>query len=238
MFSPYIASNYWQIAALAAVVATSAAPAQAILVSDTSGFGNPIVTSNYNPIPNDTFSPGPLLFETSNGDLVEFTSTNTTAQGGSVINYSGGYGFDSNGLWDSGLSMAGLNAPAGYMDFKFLGNPVSAVGGFLNYAPGNFDDMYISALDINGNILESYDLSFSTSGFNSGASFYIQRNSFDIATFRVGDSYAGIANFTYNAVPVPGPLPILGVAASFGYSRKLRKRIKSSKPEVISTTAL
>jgi hypothetical protein len=234
MFNPCIASNYWQIAALAAVVATSAAPAQAILVSDTSGFGNPIVTSNYNPIPNDTFSPGPLLFGTSNGDLVEFTSTNSA----SVINYSGGYGFDSNGLWDSGLSMAGLNAPAGYMDFKFLGNPVSAVGGFLNYAPGNFDDMYISALDINGNILESYDLSFSTSGFNSGASFYIQRNSFDIATFRVGDSYAGIANFTYNAVPVPGPLPILGVAASFGYSRKLRKRIKSSKPEVISTTAL
>lgn len=234
MFNSYIVSNYWQIAALAAVVATSAAPAQAILVSDTSGFGNPIVTSNYNPIPNDTFSPGPLLFETSNGDLVEFTSTHSA----SVINYSGGYFFDSNGLWDSGLSMAGLNAPAGYMDFKFLGNPVSAVGGFLNYAPGYFDDMYISALDINGNILESYDLSFSTSGSNSGASFYIQRNSFDIATFRVGDSYAGIANFTYNAVPVPGPLPILGVAASFGYSRKLRKRIKSSKPEVISTTAL
>lgn len=231
MFNPCIASNYWPIAALAAVVATSAAPAQAILVIDTSGFGNPIVTSNYNPIPNDTFSPGPLLFGTSNGDLVEFTSTNSS----SVINYSGAYGFASNGQWN-GLSMAGLNAEVGYMDFKFLGNPVSAVGGFLNYAPGNFDDMYISALDINGNILESYDLSFSASGINSGASFYIQRNSFDIATFRVGDSYAGIANFTYNAVP--GPLPILGVAASFGYSRKLRKRIKSSKPEVISTTAL
>ncbi len=37
---------------------------------------------------------------------------------------------------------------------------------------------------------------------------------------------------------VPGHLPILGVAAAFGYSRKLRKRIKSSKPEVISTTAV
>jgi hypothetical protein len=37
---------------------------------------------------------------------------------------------------------------------------------------------------------------------------------------------------------VPGPLPILGTAAAFGYSRKLRKRIKSSKPEVISTTAV
>jgi hypothetical protein len=37
---------------------------------------------------------------------------------------------------------------------------------------------------------------------------------------------------------VPGPLPILGAAAAFGYSRKLRKSIKASKPEVISTTAV
>jgi|694.fasta_scaffold01730_20 hypothetical protein len=35
--------------------------------------------------------------------------------------------------------------------------------------------------------------------------------------------------------PVPGPLPILGLGAVFGCSRKLRKRIKTSKPEVIST---
>ncbi len=34
---------------------------------------------------------------------------------------------------------------------------------------------------------------------------------------------------------VPGPLPALGAAAAFGFSRKLRKRINSSKlPEVMS----
>jgi outer membrane protein assembly factor BamB len=34
---------------------------------------------------------------------------------------------------------------------------------------------------------------------------------------------------------VPGPIPLFGVAAAFGYSRKLRKRIKTSKlPEVMS----
>lgn len=36
-------------------------------------------------------------------------------------------------------------------------------------------------------------------------------------------------------VPVPGPLPILGAAAAFGYSRKLRKRIKSSTNAVVTT---
>jgi hypothetical protein len=34
---------------------------------------------------------------------------------------------------------------------------------------------------------------------------------------------------------VPGPLPVLGVAAAFGYSRKLRKRNKASKSDVTST---
>ena len=35
---------------------------------------------------------------------------------------------------------------------------------------------------------------------------------------------------------VPGPLPIVGIGAAFGYSRRLRKKIKASKtPEVIST---
>jgi hypothetical protein len=35
-------------------------------------------------------------------------------------------------------------------------------------------------------------------------------------------------------VATPGPLPALGVAAAFGYSRKLRKRIKSSANPVSS----
>ncbi|MFT5340466.1 MAG: hypothetical protein ACI9IO_002223 [Cyanobium sp.] len=36
---------------------------------------------------------------------------------------------------------------------------------------------------------------------------------------------------------VPGPLPILGVAAAFGFSRQLRKRIKSSTNSVPSSSA-
>jgi hypothetical protein len=51
-----------------------------------------------------------------------------------------------------------------------------------------------------------------------------------------GCGSVNISNFSTQEVP--GPLPILGAAAAFGWSRKLRKRLKSSKPEVISTTAL
>jgi hypothetical protein len=34
--------------------------------------------------------------------------------------------------------------------------------------------------------------------------------------------------FIATATAVPGPLPLLGVAAAFGCSRKLRKRIKQA----------
>ena len=37
-------------------------------------------------------------------------------------------------------------------------------------------------------------------------------------------AYASVVNLP--AVPVPGPLPLFGAAAAFGFSRKLRKRIK------------
>ena len=128
--------------------------------------------------------------------------------------------------------MTGLNESSGYMDFTFINGPVSGVGGFLNWAPNthNPDEMYITALNGLGNVLETYGLNFSTGGgTNSGLVYFIQRSTADIATLRLGDSYVSIANFTFDATPVPGPLPVFGAAAAFGYSRTLRKRIANSK---------
>ena len=44
--------------------------------------------------------------------------------------------------------------------------------------------------------------------------------------------------FSSSTAPVPGPLPALGAAAAFGFSRKLRKRIKRSNNAVSSTYSL
>jgi hypothetical protein len=41
------------------------------------------------------------------------------------------------------------------------------------------------------------------------------------------DVFTDSISQTFN--PVPGPLPVLGAAASFGWTRRLRKRIRSSK---------
>jgi len=54
----------------------------------------------------------------------------------------------------------------------------------------------------------------------------------------IGFPSGGTSRTWAQVTAVPGPLPVLGAAVAFGWSRKLRKRLKSSKPEVISTTAV
>jgi hypothetical protein len=54
----------------------------------------------------------------------------------------------------------------------------------------------------------------------------------------IGFPSGGASRTWAQVTAVPGPLPVLGAIAAFGFSRKLRKRLKSSKPEVISTTAV
>jgi len=54
----------------------------------------------------------------------------------------------------------------------------------------------------------------------------------------VGDPVIGyfVEYENHSGSPVPGPLPLLGVGAAFGFSRKLRKRIISStSPDVLNT---
>lgn len=217
------------LVALACLPSVCAESSRAALVQSTSGFVDPIVLANFDPIPPSTFSSGPLTFMAPSGDLIDYVSTNQY----SVINYqgdSGNYDFTPNGSWDGSLPMAGLNDGDGYMDFTFLDGPVSAAGGFLNYSPGSPADMFIAVLNAVGDELEHHDLAFSTwGGTNTGEYYYIQRRSADIVTLRVGRSYAGIAHFAYDAhvPPVPSPLPVLGFAAAFGCSRRLRSRLNS-----------
>ncbi len=196
-------------------------PAQALLTTNTAGFGNPVVSANFNPIPVNTTSAGPLTFLTPNNHEVIFTSTTPSA----LINYTGAYNFSPNSDWNN-LPMAATNDVNSYIDFTFKDFQVKAVGGLLNYTPTTPDLMTISALDVNGVILETHNLTFSTTGINQGATYYIQRPQADIATFRIEKNYAGLAYFTYDAPPVPGPLPLLGASIAFLHSRTLRKRLQ------------
>ena len=68
---------------------------------------------------------------------------------------------------------------------------------------------------------------------NAGAILFAASDSPFTSVAISGGAAFAVAQFRYAAQQpqqqVPGPLPILGVAAAFVYSRKLRKRIKESK---------
>ena len=66
-------TTIWRLVAISAAIAASACPGRAILVNNTSGFVNPVVTTNFNPIPINTLSSGSLFFTASNGDSIRFS---------------------------------------------------------------------------------------------------------------------------------------------------------------------
>jgi hypothetical protein len=83
---------------------------------------------------------------------------------------------------------------------------------------------------INSLNFASSDLTFDvdTDGLLPGDGFTVslEKNGESIGSFPIEPRH----------VPVPGPLPLLGFSAAFGYSRKLRKRLSVSKaPKVMSS---
>jgi hypothetical protein len=117
-------------------------------------------------------------------------------------------------LWNPGGEGAGFSSTPSL--------PPSALDNHVSFGGFGFDVYKVGTTDFD----EPYQIFTvsmpSTDGYFTG--------------FGAGD-YAGCPGSCRGAKvnPVPGPLPLLGVGAAFGFSRNLRKRIKGSKsPEVMS----
>ena len=177
--------------------------------------GATVVTSipggTVTPMPNiNYFGAGPQTF----GPGIVWSSTNAVNQGGSVFGYNNGYGFVANGFWDSAFIMAGVNdafANYGVVDTMTFAFPttVSAVGGFLNYAPG-YGTPTIAVYGASNNLIESYVLNFSTGGGTDSGFFYGFQETTPIKYFTLSDAYIGITNLTTSSVPEPSSLLMLG----------------------------
>jgi hypothetical protein len=104
--------------------------------------------------------------------------------------------------------------------------------GYLVLYQGTFDPLaplqgVLVANDDNGN-----KKSRVTQSLSAAITYYIVQTGFgndDFGSFTGTVDGPGIADFDGSPASVPGPLPLLGAAAAFGYSRKLRKSVKSSK---------
>jgi hypothetical protein len=156
------------------------------------------------PMPDSVyFGPGPLTF----GPGIAWSSTNAFYGGGSVFGSTGSYGFGPNGSWDGFGPFAGLNDTfirfnvTDTMTFAFS-TPVSAVGGFMNYAPDGSTPTIIAVYDASNTLIESAELTFITGGgTNTGFFFGFQEASNTISYFRLTDNYIGITNLTTKVIP-------------------------------------
>jgi hypothetical protein len=127
-----------------------------------------------------------------------------------------GLGFDS-AEFDSGMPAAFTSFPADALDNYFSFGGITFDIGHLA-TPGDYSTLFTFE--------EPYQL------------FTVPYDSTSTTTgesLKAGE-YAGCPGSCKGAVvQTPGPLPLLGVGAAFGFSRNLRKRIKGSKsPEVMS----
>jgi hypothetical protein len=160
-----------------------------------------------------------------------WTSTNTTNQGGSVFGLTSGYGFGNNGIWDGALGpMAGVNdsyanfSVTDTMTFAFT-DPVSIIGGFMNYVPGGSTPTTIAVYDSGMNLIESYNLTFLTGQVtDAGQTLGFQEATADISYFTMTGNYIGIVSVSGTNIlsPEPGSMMLLGsgILLAIGLGRR------------------
>ena len=220
-------------------LAVFASSANATLITSSGGMSAIDGTLTFDGPPVNYFGTGPIQVGVGVGENITWFSTNSSFQGGSVCNFSGGYGFGGNGSW-RGKSMIGVNSynNGDVMTIAFNDGPVKEVGGFLNYATFGYGDAFIAAYDSSNNLLESYNLSavapISTpNGFNDGAFRGIVRACDDIKYFTMSGAYIGADDVVFHrggqisVVPEPGAIAtgvIMLGSLAFGMTRRRFRR--------------
>lgn len=214
----------------AAALSLVGSAAQATLLTSNAGYTGPglNLTAYANGLYNFTFGPQPIP------GGITFTSNvvNSNSGQGSVLGQ-GGYGLGANGNFGGSAVYAGLDGPSGFMSFTFA-NPVASFGAFMNYAAGfGFADQLIGAYDVNGNLLEEWDLvtdaPISTpGGFNAFEFRGISLASAVIKEFRMSNGYI-LAAATANGDPVETPEPTtLALLGASVLGLRLRRRAKQA----------
>ena len=128
------------------------------------------------------------------------------------------------GSYDNDTSKFATAANLGVMPWwgnsNLAGDFASEVGSAAGYPNGGFSPFFAYEIDQNQEIAVNYASAYIPGVFGGS---YPTSNSF---------VYSQAVLYSTPAASVPGPLPLFGTAAAFGFSRQLRKRIQGSRLQV------
>jgi len=141
-----------------------------------------------------------------------------------VLGLNGTYGL---GLWDLGGNLLASTTVAGAGDGIENGFVWKSLAASLKLTPGNY--VVGAAGDYSGNgDLYAYDGSFTTlPGVTFISNKFILGSVLQypsLSTSRIPAFLGG--NFSESSEKAPSPLPVIGAAAAFGWTRRLRSRVR------------
>lgn len=140
---------------------------------------------------------------------------------------------------DTSMNGYALQATAGFGGSAFL-FPASAVSGISTELAGNAPLFYIDPLYVNNTSIISNaafavqtlaGLGFNTPGLVGTWSLVGTGDTINVCVGNPGSPCGA-------SPAVPGPLPLLGAAAAFGFSRRLRHRVSLSRSNSPSATSI
>jgi len=183
--------------------------------------------------PGDCATAGVANLNSTSPPITDFIATCPLLPGGdeltSAVDYdpaalitgSGSYNFK----YD--VTPAGVSKGGPWFKFVDLGVDVNGIG---TYSVSVTKSVYDS--NAMTNLLGSITFTQTQSGASKTPELILPDNTYN--HLYIVDSYAvtgvaGIDKITNTFEQVPGPLPILGAGAAFGFSRKLRSRIKAGR---------
>ncbi len=160
------------------------------------------------------FTPGPVTLPGGITFTAQPGGGGNSGQG-SVIGQ-GIYGLVDNGYITPSATYIGLDSDTGYAELTFT-TAVSSFGGYWNYLLDGTsflgDAPTLSAFDIGGDLIASFDLSVVAPisfAYDSANQFAFRGIAFDTAlikTFRFGGSYMVLAGTADGSIPVAAPIP-------------------------------
>jgi len=158
------------------------------------------------------------------GGGYDLASINSAAENTLIFNninnssmWSGGSPYSFGGPWIGLFQPDGSTEPAG--GWQWVDGTSAITPNYNAWSPGQPDNKMISGMQVEG------FGQFIGDGWN------------DLENVSSLTQYQPVG-FVAEAPPVPGPLPIFGAAAAFGFSRNLRRRIKNSINPVSSSDTI